>query len=329
MALRIALPWWPLLAAASPAWLPWLALRQVRFRRMQSEAREHNRRLLAQAAPLELPELEFLEITPVVEEAVEPGFSGSPGVCYWLRSDRGALLLDLGFGPTQPALARNAGRLGLSWSKVDALAISHLHPDHMGGIPALRSGRVTPAPELGDPRGLPCFLPAPAQAPGFEPQLVQAPRLLAAGLASSGPLARALFFLGMCHEQVVLARLRDRGVVVITGCGHPGMELILEMAGRLSPGPIFALAGGLHLPLSRGRGSYAGIQMQTLLGTGKPPWRRIGREDLERSARAVNAAGVQRVLLSAHDTCDQGLALLQQRLTARSQVLRAGATYRL
>lgn len=37
----------------------------------------------------------------------------------------------------------------------------------------------------------PCFLPEEAEAPGFEPHLVDAPRVLSAGIGSTGPLARS------------------------------------------------------------------------------------------------------------------------------------------
>jgi len=34
-------------------------------------------------------------------------------------------------------------------SQVDALAISHLHPDHMGGFKAVREKKVTVPQEIG------------------------------------------------------------------------------------------------------------------------------------------------------------------------------------
>jgi 7,8-dihydropterin-6-yl-methyl-4-(beta-D-ribofuranosyl)aminobenzene 5'-phosphate synthase len=76
------------------------------------------------------------------------------------------------------------------------------------------------------------------------------------------------------------------------------------------------------------RGSRAGIQFQTLIGTGKPPWQRIADEDLSRAITAINSASPKRVYLSGHDTCDHSLDRMKKELKAETEVLEAGATYR-
>jgi 7,8-dihydropterin-6-yl-methyl-4-(beta-D-ribofuranosyl)aminobenzene 5'-phosphate synthase len=64
-------------------------------------------------------------------------------------------------------------------------------------------------------------------------------------------------------------------------------------------------------------------------GTGKPPWQRIHDGDLTKTIELINQAGPSRVLLSAHDTCDHSLVRLCRELTADTEVLQAGGTYRL
>jgi 7,8-dihydropterin-6-yl-methyl-4-(beta-D-ribofuranosyl)aminobenzene 5'-phosphate synthase len=134
--------------------------------------------------------------------------------------------------------------------------------------------------------------------------------------------------LGFTEEQALLARLKDKGLVVITGCGHPTIEIVLEMVERLSKDPLYAVGGGLHFPVTGGRGNRAGIQLQTILGTGKPPWQRITDEDLSKTISAINSAGPNRVFLSGHDTCDHALERMTRELNAETDVLVAGATYR-
>jgi len=173
-----------------------------------------------------------------------------------------------------------------------------------------------------------CYLPDRAEAEGFKARLVEKPQLLAAGIASSGPLARRLFIMGFTEEQALLARVKDKGLVVFTGCGHPTIEVVLEMVRRLSNEPIYALGGGLHFPVTDGRGNRAGIKFQTFIGTGKPPWERINDQDLDRTISAINAAGPKEVYLSAHDTCDYALDRMKKELDAETRVLEAGAVYR-
>jgi 7,8-dihydropterin-6-yl-methyl-4-(beta-D-ribofuranosyl)aminobenzene 5'-phosphate synthase len=328
MAFRLSPVWWPVLAVASPVIVPWLLVRNRHFQEDRTRAAELNQKRISQAEPLELPELDFLELTVLVEWKADEGFTGDPGVSYLFKTDLGSMLYDVGFGPTRPALTHNAARLGFSLDQVEALAISHLHGDHIGGIPAQRSRQVTVPDKLMSPELKPCFLPDRAKAKGFKAKLVEKPQLLTAGIASTGPLARSLFLFGYTEEQALLARVKDKGLTVFTGCGHPTIKVILEMVGRLSNEPLYVIGGGLHFPVTGGRGDRAGIQFQTIMGTGKPPWQRITNEDLSRTINAINGAGPKKVYLSGHDTCDYALDRMKRELKAETEVLRAGATYR-
>ena len=124
-------------------------------------------------------------------------------------------------------------------------------------------------------------------------------------------------------------RIREKGLVVITGCGHPTVEVILEMVRHLTDVPVYAIVGGIHFPVTQSRSQRQGIQVQMFFGTGKPPWRRIGDDDLSKTIAHINEAGPTRVLLSAHDTCDHALDRLSHELEAETMVLEAGNTYRL
>ena len=254
---------------------------------------------------------------------------GEPGVSYLFRTNQGSLLYDIGFGPSHPTLVHNVTKLGVDLDQVDALAISHLHGDHMGGMKAQSMKQVTVPKELVIPGGKPCFLPDEAGAEEFSTEIVKEPRLLAAGIASIGPLARSLFFFGLTEEQALLARIKGKGLVIFSGCGHPTIEVILEMVRRLSSEPIYAIGGGLHFPITSGRGGYKGIQMQMILGTGKPPWQRVTDHDLSSTIKSINAAEPQKVFLSAHDTCDYALERFENELRAETKLLRAGASYQL
>ena len=328
MSFRLSPIWWPVLVVASPIIVPWLLAKNRRFQKESGNVGKLNQNRIDEAEPLEIPELDFLELTVLVEWKAKEGFIGDAGVSYLFKSELGSMLYDVGFGPTRPALTHNAAKLGFSLDQVDALTISHLHCDHMGGIPAQRSRQVTVPDELMSEKLKACFLPDKAEAEGFKTQLVERPQLLTAGIASSGPLARSLFIMGFTEEQALVARVKGKGLVVFTGCGHPTIEVVLKMVERLSNEPLYAVGGGLHFPITDGRGNRAGIKFQTIIGTGKPPWQRITDEDLARTITAINAAGPKKVYLSGHDTCDHALDRMEKELKAETKVLKAGATYR-
>ncbi len=135
--------------------------------------------------------------------------------------------------------------------------------------------------------------------------------------------------MGLTEEQALVARLRGRGLVVFTGCGHPGIGPIMELVRRISDEPIYAFAGGLHFPITDGRGNRAGVRLQMILGTGKPPWRRITDRDLDPVIKTLNEAGPAQVYLSAHDSCDHALARMESELKAKTVVLQAGTRFRI
>ena len=329
MSYRISPAWWPIIGLTSPVLFPMLFFRNRRYKQNVEMSQKANKERIAIAKPLEMPELEHFELTVLLEQKAEPGFLGAPGVSYLIKTDQGSLLFDLGFGPEIPALTHNAARLGFEIGQVGALAISHLHPDHMGGLKAVRNNQVTVPQEFGRGEAIPCFVPAEAKAYGLNTEVVKGPCMLAAGVASTGPLARSLFLMGWTEEQSIVARLKHKGLIVFTGCGHPTIETIVQMVKRLSDEPIYAIGGGLHFPITDSPLRKPGLKVQMIWGTGKPPWQRITKADLERTIEILNTIDPKHVFLSAHDTCDYAIDRFQNALRSETQVLRSGATYQL
>ncbi len=291
-------------------------------------ATENERRLEA-AQTVELPELERLEITVLSEWEADEGFGSEAGVSYLFKAERASVLYDVGFGPERGVVGPNASKLGVNMDDVNALVISHLHPDHMGGLKASRSRTVTMPEELKPSEEIPCYLPDKARAPGFKEIVVDSPTILPGGMLTTGPLARSLFFMGWTEEQALVANIKGKGLAVFTGCGHQTIQLLTRFIRRLSDIPIYAIGGGLHCPVTNGRGNIAGVQVQRMIGTGKPPWEKITDGDLSEIIESINAANPKRVFLSAHDSCDHSISRLTKELTADVETLVAGGTYEL
>jgi 7,8-dihydropterin-6-yl-methyl-4-(beta-D-ribofuranosyl)aminobenzene 5'-phosphate synthase len=327
MSYRISPMWWPIIALSSPALLPILLVKNRRFKKNFQKSHEVNNERIERAKPLELPQLDLFELTVLVDQKTSQGFLGAPGVSYWVKTDRGSLLFDLGYGPEMPTLTSNASKIGFTIEKVDALVISHLHPDHMGGFKAVRTKQVILPFHIGTPGGQPCFLPAEADAKGFKTKVIESPQMLAAGVASTGPLSRSLFLMGWTEEQAILARLKDKGLVVFTGCGHPTIETVIQMVKRISDEPIYAVGGGLHFPITDSPLRKPGLKVQMIWGTGKPPWKRLSDEDLTHTIDHLNAVCPKHVFLSAHDTCDYAIGRFKNELRSEVTVLKAGDTY--
>jgi 7,8-dihydropterin-6-yl-methyl-4-(beta-D-ribofuranosyl)aminobenzene 5'-phosphate synthase len=235
---------------------------------------------------------------------------GEPGVSYLVTAGRHRILFDLGFNPrkTDPSpLQANLRALGLAEGKLDGVFISHNHLDHVGGFSHQRARE----PALGQlPRtslaGAPVWTPIPMRGPDGPTSFIDGPAELLPGVASTGPLPAHLYFLGMIREQALLAPVEGKGLVLVTGCGHPGIVGMVRFAREVTGVPVFAVVGGLHLVCTHGR-----TRLQKHLGAGHPPWAFPREGDVRRIAADLKALGVSRIAPSAHDTCDTALAILR------------------
>ncbi|MCU1603407.1 MAG: beta-lactamase domain protein [Frankiales bacterium] len=197
------------------------------------------------------------------------------------RGDRSTtLLFDTGISPDGMAL--NAERLGVDWGAVQGVVLSHGHFDHAGGFAGL--ARATPslpmtvhpgiwtrrrlAPPGIDPSEMPTLSRRSLEAEGFQViERRQPSLLLEESVLITGEVDRTTDFeLGMppphqalvegrwqhdplvLDDQALVLNVRDKGLVVLTGCGHAGAVNIARHAMRLTGVPtLHALLGGLHL----------------------------------------------------------------------------------
>jgi hypothetical protein len=76
MSFRISPIWWPVLAVTSPLLAPLLVIRNRRFIRERVRVTELNQDRMSQAKLVEMPELEYLELTVLVEWKTRGDFVG-------------------------------------------------------------------------------------------------------------------------------------------------------------------------------------------------------------------------------------------------------------
>ncbi|MCG2768727.1 MAG: MBL fold metallo-hydrolase, partial [Anaerolineae bacterium] len=104
----------------------------------------HGRRRVDQVcAAARYPKLEDLgtvkrlSILPLMDwYTASDGLAVEPGVSYLVRADDTTILFDVGFnvhGEHPSPLLLNMEALGVSLAEIDAIVISHLHEDHVGG----------------------------------------------------------------------------------------------------------------------------------------------------------------------------------------------------
>lgn len=270
-----------------------------------------------------------LEILPLVDWFVaDPRLKGEAAVSYLIRTDRSTLLFDVGGnleGHDPSPLQANLQTLGIGLAQIDTLVISHPHMDHVGGREPAQRGSFSLGPQPADLSGKRIFVPVPMHYPGTSPTEVTGPRVLAPGVASTGPIVGQLF-IGPVAEQALVVHVQGRGLVLVVGCGHPGLEALLTRTAQMSGEPIHAVVGGLHFPIPGGRWKMAGLDVQRWasygFGAGPSP------EAIQRDIDRLKATGLRWISPSPHDSSDEMIERFRREFGERFLDLRVGAPLR-
>jgi len=237
------------------------------------------------------------------------------GPSFLIKADETVILFDTGFNRFQvypsPVL-RNMNKLRVNIKDIRYIAISHLHPDHVGGYGQVDKHTFAISPSEGEDLShiKEVFTPVPMVHPtARKVTAVDTPRVIAPGVSLEGPIGRALFYLssGFVKEQALAVNVEGKGIVLIVGCGHQGVKKIIGRAEQIHNEPLYGLVGGLHYPVTSGRSIRNGRETQTYRGTGKPPWERITKSDVMMNIDYIRSKHLSLVSLSGHDSCDWSL----------------------
>jgi 7,8-dihydropterin-6-yl-methyl-4-(beta-D-ribofuranosyl)aminobenzene 5'-phosphate synthase len=184
-------------------------------------------------------------ITTVVDNHVaQPGLSNVWGLSLHVNIQfpgrTEALLMDTS-GSAQ-VFRHNVKTLGLDFTNLRALLITHFHQDHFEAIEL--------ALELIQHTDLVAYLPARHEAlelslsrGGIRRMFTEEAHMLRSGVSTTGSLGPKKL-----KEHGVVVNVESVGLVLLTGCAHPKVGRLLQAAKKVFPGrPVHAVIGGFHL----------------------------------------------------------------------------------
>ena len=135
-------------------------------------------------------------------------------------------------------LLGNMRTLGIKPGDIDVVVLSHRHNDHVGGLGAFLKQNKDVTVFL--PATFPERLKGDVRAVGAKVVETGKPQAVCAGARTTGVLGTAIKEQGLCVET-------PDGLLVITGCAHPGVVHMVGIAKEHSGKPVWAVVGGFHL----------------------------------------------------------------------------------
>jgi 7,8-dihydropterin-6-yl-methyl-4-(beta-D-ribofuranosyl)aminobenzene 5'-phosphate synthase len=170
------------------------------------------------------------------KEGLETGW----GFACLIKGAEKTILLDTGKDGLM--LLNNMRKLSVDPNSVDGVFLSHIHGDHTGGLSSFleKNRDVTVC--------LPkCFseeFKDKVKEDGAKVIEVEQPLEICQNVYSTGQLGR------FRKEQSLIVRT-DKGLVVVTGCAHPGIVKIVSSAKNLLKDDVLLVIGGFHLEWAR------------------------------------------------------------------------------
>jgi 7,8-dihydropterin-6-yl-methyl-4-(beta-D-ribofuranosyl)aminobenzene 5'-phosphate synthase len=165
----------------------------------------------------------------------DPSLETSWGFSALIERNGETLLFDT--GGDGAILMRNMETLGVDPRQIQSVVLSHIHGDHVGGLNALLNTGIQPT----------IFIP-PSFPTNYKNSLKQSSSIVEVepgqsimeGILTTGEMGTNIL------EQALIITT-TKGMVIITGCAHPGIVQMVDQAINLTGDPVYLVIGGCHL----------------------------------------------------------------------------------
>ncbi len=159
------------------------------------------------------------------------------GFACLIEGTEKTILFDTGTKP--PILLHNLQKLGVNLQKMEIIAISHNHYDHTGGL--FEALKVK--------NDVPVYMPA--STPDKYIKKIEKTGAAAFREAKPKEICKHVFLTGEMGDKIKEQSLvidSPKGLIVLTGCAHPGIVEIVEQAKKMFKNKeVYFVFGGFHL----------------------------------------------------------------------------------
>jgi len=166
----------------------------------------------------------------------DPALGTSSGFSCLIQFGARTILFDTGVH--SPTLLYNMQRLALDPQQINAIVLSHIDTDHVGGLFGILEKKRDVTVYI--PSSFPAAFKEKVKSQGAEVVEICGPVEIFDGVQSTGELGTWI------KEQSLILRT-EKGVIIVVGCAHTGIVSIVEKVKEVADNGIYLVLGGFHL----------------------------------------------------------------------------------
>jgi 7,8-dihydropterin-6-yl-methyl-4-(beta-D-ribofuranosyl)aminobenzene 5'-phosphate synthase len=155
--------------------------------------------------------------------------------CY-VKGPEKTLLFDV--GGEGSVLLNNMEKLKIDPHSINSVVLSHIHHDHIGGLSHFL--KINPNVTVYMPRSFPPSIKDAVRQAGACLAEIHDPIKICKDVYSTGELGAFI------KEESLIVKT-SKGLIVITGCAHPGIIKIIERSKEIIKTNVYLVLGGFHL----------------------------------------------------------------------------------
>jgi 7,8-dihydropterin-6-yl-methyl-4-(beta-D-ribofuranosyl)aminobenzene 5'-phosphate synthase len=200
---------------------------------------------------MEQNELTDVKITVIYDNDVfQEGLKSEWGFACLIEGAEKTILFDT--GGDGAILMANMEKLGIDPKDIEIVVLSHEHWDHVGGLVAFLEKNSDVAVYMLE--SFPDKLKQVAESKAAKIMTVAEPLEICKNVYSTGEMGQSIV-----EHAIVLKTVK--GLIVITGCAHPGIVEIAEKAKELHKAELLYVMGGFHL------GGHGKSQLESIVNS--------------------------------------------------------------
>lgn len=175
-------------------------------------------------------EVKDLKFKIIYDNDAKPGFESGWGFSCFVELEEENILFDTGWDGN--ILLSNMKKLRINPEEIDKIALSHAHWDHIGGLNHV----LKPHMEVFLPESFSDHMKGEIKSHVDLHEMDKAQKITDK-VWTTGEIENST-------EEQSLIFETSKGLVVLVGCSHPGVEKILSKSSNF--GDLYGIIGGLH-----------------------------------------------------------------------------------